>query len=190
MGGVPSRVKTQPASHDQLSSREAKPPARRSLEIADCDPKDLASVSWLFANAARDQSWLNEEAIGAELAATSREALTSVVGDTHDLIVARRGREILGACLTWDDGGGLIWIATIAVAPSVRRQGVARRLIAEVAGRAARAGHHRLWCMTLIENSPADAMLTALGFTRAALLKGHAYKCDCYIWHKDVVTLP
>ncbi|HEY9562859.1 MAG TPA: GNAT family N-acetyltransferase [Nocardioides sp.] len=52
-----------------------------------------------------------------------------------------------------------------AVEPSVRRRGVARRMLAELVDRAAEQGVTTLWLHVEVDNAPALALYESLGFT-------------------------
>ena len=56
-------------------------------------------------------------------------------------------------------------LAQLAVRPDVRRQGIARALVSDVAATAAAAGCERLTLLVAASNAPARRLYDALGFT-------------------------
>lgn len=78
-----------------------------------------------------------------------------MAGDCSVFLVAEEGRELIGCVLGTHDGRKG-WINRLAVLPARRRNGVARRLVAEVERRLLDRGIEIMTC--LVENWNADSM--------------------------------
>ncbi len=74
------------------------------------------------------------------------------------------GRLVAFALVEPRDWNRSLWVHEFAVATSHRRQGIGRRLMAELAGRAREAGYRVLVCETQTTNAPAIAFYRAAGF--------------------------
>lgn len=64
-------------------------------------------------------------------------------------------------------------VLTVAVAPAVRRSGVAKALMAAAIGMARTDGAREMLLEVGIDNAPAIGLYSGLGFTRAGLRKGY-----------------
>jgi ribosomal-protein-alanine N-acetyltransferase len=81
-------------------------------------------------------------------------------------------RRLLGFCACWVVAGEL-HINSLAIAPDVRRQGHARRLLQAVCAEAAAAGATAATLEVRRSNQPAVALYTALGFTIEAVRRDY-----------------
>jgi len=64
-------------------------------------------------------------------------------------------------------------VLTIAVDPALRRQGVAKALMAAALGAARQAGADAAFLEVAADNAPAAALYAGLGFRRAGLRRGY-----------------
>lgn len=79
------------------------------------------------------------------------------------LFLLEDAAHLLGFCACWIVAGE-VHINSLAIAPAVRRQGHARRLLREVFRSAAREGAHAATLEVRRSNTAAVALYTALGF--------------------------
>lgn len=90
-------------------------------------------------------------------------------------LLALRDEHIVGSILVYDNGDRMAFIGMTAVDPAARRQGIARALKVELAGRAARAGWDRIETFNDGTNERMRALNTDLGYVyqpRLVTLKG------------------
>ena len=85
--------------------------------------------------------------------------------------------------------GGEAEILTLAVAPSLRRQGIARALIRAAASHAQELGARTLFLEVATENGPALVLYAGLGFTPAGRRKAYYAGQDADIL-KAILPLP
>ena len=100
------------------------------------------------------------------------------------LLVAERAGAVVGYALAtpsyesnWAAPG--LCVGDIYVAPSARRWGVARALVAELAAQARREGREYLWWTSLPHNASAREFYRALGSTTERL-HAHALACEAF----------
>ena len=90
-------------------------------------------------------------------------------------LLARRDGHLVGAIQLYDNGEGTAFIGMTAVHPEARRQGIARALKVELAGRAARSGWRRIETFNDGTNEAMRTLNLDLGYTylpRLVTLKG------------------
>jgi [ribosomal protein S18]-alanine N-acetyltransferase len=85
--------------------------------------------------------------------------------------------------------GGEAEILTLAVAPSLRRQGIARALVQATASHAQELGASTLFLEVATGNGPALALYAGLGFTAAGRRKAYYAGQDANIL-KAILPLP
>jgi ribosomal protein S18 acetylase RimI-like enzyme len=78
--------------------------------------------------------------------------------------VAERDGRLQGLALVTSLGGDMAHLAQLAVAPEVRRSGLARTLLAEVLRSAHNAGYARMSLLVAQTNAPARGLYSAWGF--------------------------
>ena len=92
------------------------------------------------------------------------EAARLLARDPEALVVAERDGRVVGTLIVgWD--GWRAHLYRLAVEPEVRRNGIARELVAEARRRAAALGAVRLDAMVAIANDGAVAFWVGKGFT-------------------------
>jgi GNAT superfamily N-acetyltransferase len=90
-------------------------------------------------------------------------------------LVALRDDHVVGSIVVYDNGDRMAFIGMTAVDPAARRQGIARALKVELAGRAARAGWERIETFNDGTNERMRALNANLGYVyqpRMVMLKG------------------
>lgn len=80
------------------------------------------------------------------------------------LVVAEESGRLIGYTLS-TLSRGVVTLARLVVAPDARRRGVARALLADVAGYAERAGASQIALCTQVENEASRALYAAAGYT-------------------------
>jgi len=97
-------------------------------------------------------------------AGDSGEALCYKI--THDqgpFVVAKLKESIVGTAMgSWD--GRWAWINRVAAAPEHRRQGLGRRLVAEVESRLGALGAQRIYLIAEVDNASARRFYEGLGY--------------------------
>ena len=91
-------------------------------------------------------------------------------------LVAHRGREVAGYSITCVRGGAAgraAELVSVAVAPAVRRRGVAAALLESTLRRLRRRGATRLHLVVRVSNQPAHAFYGKYGFRRVRVLGGY-----------------
>jgi ribosomal protein S18 acetylase RimI-like enzyme len=118
-----------------------------------------------FTLADYDQVTALWQAVGFHLrAGDSRDALRyKITGDGGPFLVAESAGQVIGTAMgSWD--GRWAWINRVAVAPACRRQGIARRLVAEVEKSLTALGARRIGLLTGRENPIARQFYESLGY--------------------------
>lgn len=107
--------------------------------VVPMEPKEALATAELISSVIQSLSYYNARAKEEEIAEYSPEKLVrSVEEDPHSVLVAKRGKEVVGFCLSrYDDG--LIWLAWFGVKPEYRRQGIASQLLITLKKRCASA---------------------------------------------------
>ncbi len=85
--------------------------------------------------------------------------------------------------------GGEAEILTLAVAPSARRQGLARALVRAAAAHAEMLGAETLFLEVATHNGPAVGLYTGLGFAKAGTRKAYYAGQDAHVL-KVILPLP
>src|SRR5690606_40644887 len=88
--------------------------------------------------------------------------------ERHHIVVALDQGTVVGfaSCLHYvhpDKPTPELWINEVAVAPTYRRQGIAKAIINEVFALGRRLGCREAWVLTEPDNAPALALYTAIG---------------------------
>lgn len=123
------------------------------IAIRSATPDDLASVVDLW----------NRAAGPTRRAGQIPEASALLARDADALIVAEDAGEIVGTLIVgWD--GWRCHLYRLAVDPSVRRSGIASRLVAEARARAAALGVFRIDAMVDGDNAGAHGFWASIGF--------------------------
>lgn len=131
-------------------------------------PGDLQAVLELE-RASQSHPW-TAAGFGAALAGRDGErALLLCEYRRLGLLVERR---VLGYCVL-RRAAGEVEIHNVAVAPEVRRRGLARRLLGVVLAWAARAGAERALLEVRAGNAPAQALYEGLGFREVGRRPGY-----------------
>lgn len=156
--------------------------------VVPMEPKEALATAELISSVIQSLSYYNARAKEEEIAEYSPEKLVrSVEEDPHSVLVAKRGKEVVGFCLSrYDDG--LIWLAWFGVKPEYRRQGIASQLLITLEKTVRQRKAHKIWCDTRTENLPSQTLLRRAGYRQVAILLNHWYGQDFYIWEKPVVS--
>ena len=97
--------------------------------------------------------------------------------DSFEALLAEPGAAALIAgqegFILWRTAGGEAEILTLAVAPAVRRRGLARALLTEACKRARNDGAEAMFLEVSDQNAAAVALYDAAGFARAGLRRGY-----------------
>jgi ribosomal protein S18 acetylase RimI-like enzyme len=113
--------------------------------------------------------------------AEARAYWRGVLGPGVVLLVAEGDEGIVGTvqlhCALRPNGRHRAEVAKLMVHPTVRRQGVARRLMAAIED-AARAAERRLLVLDTREGDPANGLYRSLGYTEAGRIPGYALSGD------------
>lgn len=83
-----------------------------------------------------------------------------------------RGSELAGFLCCWQVAGEL-QIQNLATSPTLRREGIAARLLTHALARAGRAGSPTAWLEVRAGNRPAIALYERFGFTISGLRKAY-----------------
>lgn len=105
------------------------------------------------------------------------------------VLIARDGRTtglsaIVGSATGWHIGG-VAKITDLLIAPSSRRRGVARAIVAAFEQRARDAGCHRTHAVT-VAGSEAERFWAAMGWTVAARLPDHYFRREHVVLTKEL----
>ena len=130
------------------------PPAGAAVVVRPGRLKEIPAVLGLWRAAGSVPSVSDDPTSLERLLATSEDAL----------LVAEADGRLVGTIIAGWDG----WRANLyrlAVLPSARRRGIARRLVAEAERRLATKGARRLSAIVMSEHDPAVALWLATGYT-------------------------
>jgi ribosomal protein S18 acetylase RimI-like enzyme len=86
---------------------------------------------------------------------------------TSIFLVAEMGGKLVGSVIGTHDGRKG-WINRLAVHPSYRRHGLAKRLVAEMEGRLSQVGLEVIACLIQQENTASLQLFQSLGYERAS----------------------
>ncbi|MBI2202679.1 MAG: GNAT family N-acetyltransferase [Candidatus Rokubacteria bacterium] len=109
---------------------------------------------------------------------------------TADTIVAEREGDVVGFVLGWRRSKTEGHVITLDVAPSARRHGLGRRLLAELERRFRAAGVREVQLETAVANTIAIAFYERLGYRKVAHLTDyygpgmHAWKMQTMLGHR------
>jgi len=131
-----------------------------SVIARDATPDDLAAIMGIERSVFPADAW-PEELMAVELGAAHSRYLVATDGGA---VVAYAGLRVVG-----DQGD----IQTIAVAPSHRRQGIARALLLELLVEAGRRRAREVFLEVRADNPGAIALYEALGFEHLAVRPGY-----------------
>jgi len=147
-----------------MTSRDHIGPPAAGFIIRAAEPGDVDAIALLLAASAEAQGCRDSLCVNAE--ALLRDGFVS--RPRFHLLVAESSTGIVGLALyfftysTWTSVNGL-YLEDLYVDPGSRRQGIARALMAELAGIAVNAGCRRFQWVVLRSNGPALRFYESLG---------------------------
>lgn len=153
-----------------------------ALTITPVAPHECDALASLMRRTIEPLSYYNARAIRAELIKYTADTLrTLAAAEPQAVLVARRGAEIIGFCVSrFDDG--TIWLSWFGTDASARGQGVGAALLAALASTLPARHAHKIWCDSRVENVESKSVLERAGFKRIATLANHWYEQDYFLW--------
>ncbi len=102
---------------------------------------------------------------------TNGARLVSLDGDRRTLLVVRQGRRVVGYVATERQHDGSLYLDYLGVAPTARRRGVGRTLVAEAVRRGAAQGMGSAHLSVRESNIAARALYRSLGFSEDRVVR-------------------
>jgi len=145
-------------------------------------PRVAAAISTTIASI----PYYNDLAKASEIDKYKADDIEAKISEeTHSVIVARMGDEIVGFCLTkFDDN--LIWIEWFGVACEYRGSGIAGQLLDAMEATVKERKCHKVWCDTRTSNRESAHILTKRGYKKIATISNHWYGQDFILWEKPI----